>query len=387
MMFTENQRATLALWYCVNTSLVSYYKLIEAFHTPVHALLAGAFAWQKLGINKNHIKRLEDTASVDAFLHGVHEQVEKNIFGLMVLGDDDYPQALNELYDPPPVLFYKGNKERLSCGQLAVVGTRNPSEYAQTITFEMAKYWAAADFVITSGLALGVDSCAHRGALIQATGMTVGVMGTGIDTCYPRQNQGLCYDIVQQGGCLVTELLPGTPASKHTFPRRNRLIVGLSVATIIMEAAIKSGSMISARLAAEQGKQVFAVPGRIDGVNSEGCHHLIREGATLIYHPIQVIEELNQTYIKPIKPTASTFFDENHDSVLDKTQSHSSADLCEAKVPEHLRVVYGVLDALGQDLDKLVLTTGLPAGELLGKLTELEILGFVRQLGGRYVKV
>lgn len=377
MFLTDSQRATLALWYVVNTSLSSYYRLIDKFENPQDALNAKASAWQDLSIHKAHIARLEDKNSIKAFLHGVEENLDKQMYGVLF----ELPESLTHLYDPPPVLFYKGNKERLFEQSLAIVGTRQPSDYAQRLSFDLAQYLVQAGFVVVSGLALGVDSEAHKGALAQTDdklfGMTVGVMGTGIDVCYPKQNQGLFFEIIQSGGCLVTELLPATPASKHTFPRRNRLVTGLSMATIITEAAIQSGSLISAKLASEQGKQVFAFPNRIDIPNTEGCHHLIREGATLIYHPDQILEDLNHEFITPFQAFLSRPTDGIDGEISTPVQEIS-------EVPCHLSSVYSVLTAEYQDLDSLVIKTQLSTGELLAQLMELEILGLITQSGGYY---
>ncbi len=389
MQLTDDQRAILTLWYVVNASLSSYYKLIDAFQTPKKALMSED--WQKLGIHKAHLARLEDKASVKAFLYGVQDSVNKDVYRLLF----DLPEGLKQLYDPPPVLFYRGNIKHLFEPSLAIVGTRTPSDYAQKISFDMAQYLVQAGFVIVSGLAVGVDSFAHQGALAQPQnehlGKTVGVMGTGIDICYPKQNQGLFFEIVEAGGCLISELLPGTPASKHTFPRRNRLVTGLTVATIVTEAAIQSGSMISARLAAEQGKQVFVVPNRIDTPLGEGCHHLIREGATLIYHPKQIIEELS-----PVLSMPSTF--SALPSVFDKQKKPSPVVLSSIKtskttvkptddIPPHLQAVFALIDETPKDLDALVNDSGLEIATLLVQLTELELLGAITQLGGRYGRV
>lgn len=398
MSLTEHQRAVLTLWYVVNASLSSYYKLIHSFETAEKALTAGVVAWQDLSIHKAHIARLEDTNSIKAFLHRIEESINKQVYGVLF----ELPESLMYLYDPPPVLFYRGNKERLLEPSLAIVGTRKPSDYAQKISFDMAQYFVQAGFVVVSGLALGVDSFAHKGALAQSEpeffGKTVGVMGTGIDVCYPPQNQGLFFDIVQSGGCLVSELLPATPAGKHTFPRRNRIVTGLSLATIVTEAGIQSGSLITARLTAEQGKQVFAVPNRIDNPQAEGCHHLIREGATLIYHPNQVLDELqSQTSILPTTFGQGVSLFSDNDTSKPTTSKPKPAQKVSrettqetpsnAKIPEHLGVVYQVLGDELLDLDSLVDLTALSAGELLAKLTELEIYGFVKSFGGRYGKV
>lgn len=394
----------MALWYVVNASLSSYYKLLDAFQNPADALSAGSLSWQNLGIHKAHLARLMDVKSTQAFLEITYHRCQSGMFGLIFLDDEDYPNILKQLYDPPPLLFYQGNKSLLSRPKLAIVGTRKPSEYAQKISFDMAQYLVQAGYVITSGLALGVDSFAHRGALTQTDpeflGQTVGVMGTGVDVCYPPQNQGLFFDIIQSGGCLVTELLPATPASKHTFPRRNRIVTGLSLATIVTEAGIQSGSLISARLTAEQGKQVFVVPNRIDNPQAEGCHHLIREGATLVYHPNQILEELQ--FQNSILPTTfgqgvSLFSDAKTPKTTPKNpQNAPQGTIAQAsstqepplnvEIPEHLLMVYQVLDNDFRDLDKLVELTALSAGDLLAKLTELEIYGFVKSFGGRYAK-
>ncbi len=400
MGLTDDQRAILALWYVVNASLSSYYKLLTAFGSAKLALVAPSSSWQELGIHKSHLVRLLDKSSTDAFVFTTQERLQKGVFGILFAGEETYPKSLMALYDPPPVLFYQGNIDKLHQPQLAIVGTRNPTAYAQKITFDLAQYLVQAGFVITSGLALGVDSFAHKGALAQTDpkrfGATVGVLGTGIDVCYPKPNQGLFHQIVQAGGCLVSELLPGTPASKHTFPRRNRLVTGLSSATIITEATVQSGSLISARLCAEQGKQVFAVPANIDNPNAEGCHYLIREGATLIYHPNQIIEDLNQVLEVPLvfsKPPAkpqSPFVPlatSNSPSEIGTDKKDKPAKASPSvDIPEYLAKVYDSLDHSPKDLDKLVELTDMDIASLLSALVELEILGVVYQSGGCYAK-
>lgn len=389
-MLQAHQKDILALWYIVNMSLSGFYKLVQAFGSAQNALQQAKQnpeSWQKLSIHKSHIARLLDVSSTQAFLYRIQEQYDKGLFGLIFLGDTQYPDMLGLLYDPPPVLFVRGNMQRLTQMQLAIVGSRNPSDYAQKVTFDLAQYLVQAGFVITSGLALGVDACAHKGALAQSdhtlSGQTIGVMGTGIDVCYPPQNQGLVHAIVQEGGCLLSEFLPTTPASKHTFPRRNRIITSLALATIITEAAKQSGSLISARLASEQGKQVFVLPHRIDNLNAEGCHYLIREGATLFYHPNQIIEELRpQTSIAPRHATDYTAF-QNTDNHTPSSIAHNTQNPAPT-VPAHLQVLYDLLLDTPRDLDFLVYQSKMGTGEILAQLTELEIAGLVVQKGGYY---
>ena len=308
-------------------------------------------------------------------------------------------------------MFYRGDKARLQQAQIAIVGSRKPTAHAQKITFDMAQYLAQAGYIITSGLAMGVDKRAHLGALAQVDaeyqGRTVGVMGTGIDVNYPNHHDKLFSQIIEQGGCIISELLPHTQPHKHTFPRRNRLVAGLSLATIVTEATIQSGSLITARLTSEQGKQVFAIPSHIDNNNAEGCHHLIREGATLIYHPQQVLEDINsqlgyqsRNYNSSdnaeLNIEQANLSQSSHTINTDRTstttighapQSNLKSSSNAIVIPEHLTQVYEQLDWHGQDLDALLITTNLTPPQLIGQLMELELLGVISVQGGRYLRV
>lgn len=400
MTLDDHQRAVLSLWYVVNASLTSYARLVAQFGDAKTALSATPSDWQALAIHKNHLNRLADIASVRAFLRACEQDLAGGRYGLLFLGESNYPTLLQQLYDPPPVLFYRGNANLLNAPQLAIVGTRNPSEYAKKIAFDVAQYLVQCGYAITSGLAEGVDAVAHRGALTQNNpaffGKTIGVMGTGIDVCYPKSHRPLFDEIVASGGCLISEFLQGTQASKHTFPRRNRLVAGLSLATVVAEAGLQSGSLITARLTAEQGKQVFALPNRIDDPNSEGCHHLIREGATLFYHPKQIVDEVrNQaTQLPTTFGRGIRLVDDEWEQKLALPTAQKSDDASptappvpQGTLPAHLTQVYGVLDKEGQDLDALIEKSGLGVGDILAKLVELEILGLVTQFGGRYAKL
>lgn len=384
------QQSMLALWYVTNASLISYRKLSERFGDAKSALTAAKADWQALGIHAAHIDRWQDETNTLAFIDKVAHDVSIGSYSMCFLGDEDYPQALMAIYDPPPVLFYRGDLSRLNERQIAIVGSRTPTEDAQKITFDLAQYLVQAGFVVTSGLAQGVDRQAHLGALAQLpalSGRTIGVMGTGIDVCYPRNHTALFAQIVAEGGCLISELLPSTPASKHTFPRRNRLVAGLSLATVVTEAALQSGSLITARLSAEMGKQVFAIPSSINNPNAEGCHHLIREGATLIYHPEQIIEDLNQgeDFFNALPKTFSQGMSVYAELSSVPTSAASTPNKSTVIVPEHLSAVYEMMDG-PRDLDALVMMSGHPVAQLLSALMELEILGLIQQTGGRYAK-
>jgi len=403
------QSAILALWYEVNASLSAYHKLITFFGDAQLAWQAKVEAWRQLGIHHTHLKRHEQPEQTLTSIDNIQQALIEERYSLLFADQPNYPAQLLQIYDPPPLLFYRGNSERLHQAQIAIVGSRKPTAHAQKITFDIAQYLAQAGYVVTSGLAMGVDKRAHLGALAQADaeyqGRTIGVMGTGIDVYYPNHHDKLFAQIIEQGGCIISELLPHTQPHKHTFPRRNRLVAGLSLATIVTEATVQSGSLITARLTSEQGKQVFAVPSHIDNTNAEGCHHLIREGATLIYHPKQVLEDVNGQLAYDNKSHRSTATSKFNSSQLQNSSDSkdSSGSLITAAdqptssnirsprstvvVPEHLEVVYAQLDWHGQDLDALLITTELAAPQLIGQLMELELLGVISVQGGRYLRV
>ena len=398
---SDEQRAILALWFELNASLSSYHKLIHNYDSAQLAWQAGVESWRQLGIHHSHLTRHEHPEKTRASIDTIQQALIEEKYGLLFADQPNYPAQLLEIYDPPPLLFYRGNSELLRWAQIAIVGSRKPTVHAQKITFDMAQYLAQAGYVITSGLAIGVDKRAHLGALAQTDvacqGRTVGVMGTGIDVNYPNHHDRLFSQIIEQGGCIISELLPHTLPHKHTFPRRNRLVAGLSLATIVTEATIKSGSLITARLTSEQGKQVFAIPSHIDNSNAEGCHHLIREGATLVYHPQQVLDDISVQL-----PSQSQQHQLDHNSKaqsLDKSVFNQSATIKKTikpqevkpapsiTVPEHLTTLFEKLDWHGQDLDALILVTELVPAQLIGQLMELELLGAVTVQGGRYLRI
>ncbi|ALF59705.1 DNA-processing protein DprA [Psychrobacter urativorans] len=400
-ILSNDQRAVLALWYEVNASLSAYDKLVTAFGSAQQAWIAKSGAWQQLGIHHSHLKRHEQSQQTLESIDNIEQALSTGKYQLLFAEQSEFPTQLLQIFDPPPLLFCRGNIERLQQAQIAIVGSRKPTAHAQKITFDMAQYLAQVGYVITSGLAMGVDKRAHLGALAQADsefqGRTIGVMGTGIDVCYPNHHDQLFTQIIEQGGCLISELLPHTQPHKHTFPRRNRLVAGLSLATIDTEAALKSGSLITARLTSEQGKQVFAIPSHIDNSNAEGCHHLIREGATLIYHPEQVLADVHlQLTPHPINTQSSTYkVDNAQQSAATLTTSNIDTPIniqpqsvaVHLPISSHLTAVYEQLDWHGQDLDALLVATGLAPPELIGQLMELELLGVIGVQGGRYLRL
>lgn len=288
---------------------------------------------------------------------------------LLPLGDPLYPQFLLQIEDPPPLLYAMGRSEMWERNLLntqtclAVVGSRNPSPQGATNAREFAKTLAEADLTIVSGLALGVDGAAHAGALDGAASdslATVAVVGTGLDRVYPSQHRALAHRIAERG-VLLSEFPLGTPPLAHHFPQRNRIISGLSRGTLVVEAALKSGSLITAQQAIEQGRDVFAIPGSIHATQSRGCHALLKQGAKLVECAQDVLEELQWDSASPThKP--------NPPHTRSETQPESA-----------------LLQALGHDpvgLDALQARTGLPTPELMAQLMALELQGQVARLPG-----
>ncbi len=288
---------------------------------------------------------------------------------LIERGSDDYPELLDRLADAPPTLYVRGNVEALHLPALAIVGSRNPTSGGERNAFEFARYLGGAGFVIVSGLATGIDSAAHRGAL-EAGAATVAFLGHGIDTVYPKSNRELADSIVAGGGALVSEFALGQEPRRAYFPQRNRLISGLSLGTLVVEAARRSGSLITARLAAEQGREVFALPGSIHNPLARGCHRLIREGAKLVESAPDIVEELAPLTGHVVTRSAA-------DSEAPARQK--VADPAYSSLTEHL----------GYDpvhVDELAERCGLTIGEVSSMLLILELDGVVEKLsGGRYV--
>lgn len=302
---------------------------------------------------------------------------------VLTLGDSAYPRCLLELEDPPLILYGMGlasswevhadgrtGLDRAQAASIAIVGSRNPTPQGATNAHDFAQTLSQAGLTVVSGMALGVDAAAHAGALQGASAdaqaiATIAVVGTGLDRVYPKQHLALAHQIAQ-GGVILSEYPLGTPPLASNFPQRNRLIAGLSRGTLVVEAALQSGSLITARLALEQGRDVFAVPGSIHSTQSKGCHALIKQGAKLVESAQDVLEELQfATRTRP-EPAGT------------EPDSVSPA-------------LAGLLRALGFDpigLDGLQARSGLPTPQLQAQLMELELLGMVARLpGGKFQRI
>lgn len=282
---------------------------------------------------------------------------------LVTLADADYPKALLEIADPPPLLYAKGNLALLNKLSIAIVGSRNASVQGEKNAEAFAHGLAEHGLCIVSGLALGIDGAAHRGAL-KAKGDTIAVVGTGLDMVYPAQHRDLAHQIASSG-LIISEFPLGTLSKPQNFPRRNRLISGLSLGCLVVEANLKSGSQITARLSAEQGREVFAIPGSIHSPLAKGCHQLIKQGAKLVDSLQDIVEELNLS-----KAVSAPVAEENSPTSQDQQR---------------------LLDAMAYEpisIETLVQLTGLTVSTLSSMLTLLELEGRITGLaGGQYQQI
>ncbi|MGH8427195.1 MAG: DNA-processing protein DprA [Gammaproteobacteria bacterium] len=340
-------------------------RLLETFGSATAVIEAGRSGLRAAGVS---------AAAARALAAPERAQIERDLawatapgHHLIAWGEPAYPPLLASISDPPPVLFVTGDPNVLARPQIAIVGSRNASATGSEIAHDFAAFFAGAGFVVTSGLALGIDGAAHTGAL-DGDGATVAVMATGPDLIYPKRHVALAERIVGNGA-LVSEFPPGTPPLPEHFPRRNRIISGLAAGTVVIEAALSSGSLITARLAAEQGREVFAVPGSILSPLARGCHALIRDGAALVERPSDILEALGS--VAPVAPLP----------VREGAETAATQDDPDYRV---------LLDALGfhpVSADALVERTGLTPQAISSMLLILELRGEIEALpGARYTR-
>ncbi len=359
---------TVLVWYLVQHSLSSFQKIQQHFGSCEQATQKHHLAeWSQLGLHANHLKRLQEfqTAQGQQKFEQLIQLICQHSDFILTPEDIGYPTQLLPYPDHPPILFGQGQAQALLQPQIAMVGSRKPSPHGRQVAYDFAYYLSEKGFYINSGLAHGIDEAAHRGGL--AHHRTIAVTGTGLDTVYPSQNIKLAQQITQSGA-IVTEFLPTTMPLQQHFPRRNRIVSGLSLGVVVVEAALKSGSLITANEAANQGKMVFAIPGHIYSEHHQGCHQLIREGATLVDHPEQVIEDL-------ALPTQ-----------WQAQKQPEEALAVPSSIPTHLIALYQLLDWVGQDLDQLAQRYQASISQLTAQLMELELLGLCMQQAGCYLR-
>ncbi|OLF51477.1 DNA-processing protein DprA [Pseudomonas chlororaphis] len=330
--------------------------LLEAFGSASRALSAPASAWRALGLPAIAAESRRNTLVRDGASHALAWLTRPGQH-LLMWDQPDYPALLREIADAPPLLFVAGDPRILEKPQLAVVGSRRASRPGMDTAAAFSRSLAAAGFVITSGLALGIDGAAHQAAL-DVGGQTVGVLGTGLENFYPQRNRRLAEAMIAQGSAVVSEFPLETGAHPSHFPRRNRIISGLSLGVLVVEASVASGSLITARLAAEQGREVYAIPGSIHHPGARGCHQLIRDGAVLVETIEHILEALRGWQRLPLSTAPSPV------------------------APVH--PLLALLHAAPQTSEELVGASGWGLAKVLAALTELELEGCAVSEGGRW---
>jgi len=294
---------------------------------------------------------------------------------LLTWDEPEYPRRLREIYDPPTLLYVRGNVELLGRHLISIVGARRPTPYGNQMAERLARDLAARGIVITSGLARGIDSSAHRGALIATAGATIGVLGCGIDVVYPKENKKIFAE-VEERGAIITEFPTGTFPAPQNFPIRNRIIAGMALGVVVVEGAQYSGSLITARLAMEFGREVFGVPGNATQPSSFGPNQLIKQGAKLVTGWEDVVEELPTPVRAELLP-------------VEAASTEERAALVEENLAPGERPLYELLSLdESRHVDDLVELSGLTSSEVLAALFDLELKGVVRQLPGKqFLKV
>ncbi len=356
--------AWLRLWHLRNVSYKQKCALLDEFGSPeavfgAPTTLVAEILGDTKAVGNVTAAFSEDTIAADL------TWLQSDNHTLIPFTDDAYPALLREIADPPLLLYAHGNAELLLHTQLAIVGSRNPTPLGRDTAVDFSSSLTRRGFTITSGMALGIDAAAHQGAL-NASGATVAVAATGLDIVYPRTNQRLAQSIVE-AGVIVSEFAIGTPPKRENFPRRNRIISGLALGTLVVEAASRSGSLITARLAGEQGREVFAIPGSIHSPNARGCHQLIKQGAKLVETIDDIMSEFEWLSLR--KETSVVV---ESCAVTRQTIESSHKKLLE------------LVDFAPTSIDNIIERSGLTAEAVSSILLQLELQGLVQTAPGGY---
>jgi len=356
-----------AYWVALNRALgagrVTFHKLVRHFGTAREVFSASVAQIHAVDTRIGE-KLAARIAACDPEREIAEELrcMERSNATVLTLNNSRYPVNLKVIYDPPPVLYVLGELRREDLLSVSIVGTRRPTRYGRGAASMLAKGLAERGLTIVSGMARGIDSCAHRGAL-EASGRTIGVLGCGVDVVYPAE-QRILRDRIVSAGAIVSEFAMGTRPNRGNFPMRNRVISGLSLGTMVVEAGADSGALITASIALEQGREVFSVPGCITTSASAGTNRLIREGAKIVTCVEDVVEEFSPQVQALLSPPPSARGEEM------------------ALAPEEQRV-YALVTDEEQHIDFLIAQSGLPAAEVSSILVRLELAGMVRQYAGK----
>jgi DNA processing protein len=375
----DTLEAWLMLWRAQGIGAKNFNKLIDAFGSAQNVLDAAKQQKKSslldAGLNNRTLNALcKHALNADLDLEWLESSDKHHI---ITLHDPRYPTLLKTLTPPPPILFVNGTPDYLNDPQIAIVGSRNPTQSGKDLAHDFAKHLGTAGFCITSGLALGIDGKAHEGALA-ANAPTIAVTATGLDRVYPARHRSLAHQIVEQGA-IISEFPIGTEARPQHFPQRNRIISGLSIGTLIVEAAIRSGSLLTAQHALEQGREVFAIPGSIHNPLARGCHHLIRQGAKLVETADHILEEIATILDFPEKDP-----DILAPQVTESAQETmaTSSPAATSSLDNDYQHLLTVMEFDPITVDQLILRSGLTADTISSMLLMLELQGWISANGG-----
>lgn len=361
---------------------IEYFKQYETFDSFEHAVLSGSIVFPKR-FSQEGLKLFESFSP-----EKYYEDAERHDAVCITLLDACYPDQLKEIYDPPLVLFAKGNLAILKAPQIAIVGTRKVTDYGKKVTSWVTK-GLSSYFVITSGLAIGVDSVSHQSAL-DSGGQTVAVIATGLDTVYPARNTLLFRSILEKNGVIISEYPFESKAFKHRFPKRNRIISGLSKGVVVSEAGLGSGALITAREALDQNRDVFAIPASIFSESSEGVHSLIQEGAKLVHSIGDILEEYHVKLMCTSKEREKVL----KRSILEKKdtfdkvlpiEKYSSKKVINLSDKE--QKIINNLNEQSLTIEALSIRSGLPVHELVQFMTLLEMKGMIKKQGSIVIRL
>lgn len=364
---TDTPHHWLTLHLLPGLGAAGFRRLLETFGSAAAALRAPAKDLRQVpGLRREALAAMGSGPPYEQAERELRRLEELGI-ALLRFGYPGYPPLLAQIYQPPMLLFVKGDAEVLLRPGLAVVGSRAATSYGLKIAQNLSAQLAGQGLVVISGLALGIDTAAHRGVLA-AGGATVAVLGSGLDVCYPKSNWRLAEEIASHGA-LVSEYTLGTPPDAFRFPARNRIICGLSRGVLVVEAAQRSGSLITARLALDEGREVFAIPGRVDSLKSAGAHRLLQEGAKLVGGIGDILEELGWQAPGPVGAAAVA----------------GPEEVAPALDPDE-RLLLGLLDAYPKHIDSLITQARLGAATVNQVLLQLELHGLVEALPGQHYR-
>lgn len=389
----DNKRDWLALALIPGIGTMQFIRLLARFRTPGEILSASVSALREI-VGKALSERIAQYSEVVDIEHQLGLMEEYRV-SLMTLDDAAYPLLLGEIYDPPLALFCRGAIVEADQYSVAIVGTRKASPYGIRMAEKLGRELAARGITVVSGMATGIDTAAHRGAL-EAGGRTIAVLGCGVNVVYPKQN-GELMEAIARNGCVLSQFPMDSPPSKTHFPVRNRIISGMTLGTVVVQAPARSGALITAHSATEQGREVFAVPGEIGVHNSEGPHGLIREGAKLVESVEDIVTELSlpvEMQIKPVlhgslqeepkeKNVRSVSTPERSEGPATQSAPAEPAPAPPASVTHAEKNVLSVLAPNGSYVDEIAAACRISIAEALSALTMLEIKGWVRQFSGK----